>query len=35
VPNVLSEDFSDGSLLEGVKFINPFSSRFNMAPLNV
>jgi predicted nucleic acid-binding protein len=35
VPNVLSEDFSNGSLLEGVKFINPFSSRFDMATLNV
>lgn len=33
VPNVLSEDFSDGSLLEGVKFINPFSSHFEIATL--
>jgi len=35
VPNVFSEDFSDGSLLEGVKFINPFSPRFDIATLNV
>jgi len=35
VPNVLSEDFSDGSLLEGVKFINPFSSHFDIATLKV
>lgn len=35
VPNVLSEDFSDDSLLEGVKFINPFSSRFDLATLKV
>ena len=33
VPNVLSEDFSDGSLLEGVKFINPFTSHFDIATL--
>ena len=24
VPTVLSEDFSDGSLIEGVRFLNPF-----------
>jgi len=35
VPNVLSEDFSDGSLLEGVKFINPFTSHFDIATLKV
>jgi len=33
VPNVLSEDFSDGSMLEGVKFINPFTSHFDIATL--
>jgi predicted nucleic acid-binding protein len=32
---VLSEDFSDGSLLEGVKFINPFTSHFDIATVKV
>ncbi len=28
VPVVFSEDFDDGSILEGVHFVNPFSSKF-------
>jgi len=28
VPIVFSEDFRDGSLLEGVRFVNPFSPDF-------
>jgi predicted nucleic acid-binding protein len=28
VPNVLSEDFSDGATVDGVKFVNPFTDRF-------
>lgn len=31
VPNVLSEDFSDGALLEGVRFLNPFATAFDLA----
>jgi predicted nucleic acid-binding protein len=31
VPNVLSEDFSDGTLLEGVRFLNPFTETFDLA----
>ena len=34
VPNVLSEDFSDGILLEGVRFLNPFTKTFNLALLH-
>jgi predicted nucleic acid-binding protein len=30
---VLSEDFSDGALLEGVRFLNPFAERFDLALL--
>ena len=33
VPFVLSEDFQDGILLEGVRFLNPFSETFNLALL--
>jgi predicted nucleic acid-binding protein len=33
VPNVLSEDFSDGALLEGVHFLNPFAASFDLALL--
>jgi len=33
VPNVLSEDFSDGALLDGVRFLNPFASTFNVISL--
>lgn len=28
IPTVFSEDFSDGSVLEGVRFVNPFSAGF-------
>ena len=28
VPVVFSEDFRDGSILEGVRFVNPFSPKF-------
>jgi predicted nucleic acid-binding protein len=30
VPLVLSEDFSTGAVLEGVRFVNPFVPRFDM-----
>lgn len=33
VANVLSEDFSDGVLLEGVRFLNPFTETFDLALL--
>jgi predicted nucleic acid-binding protein len=33
VPNVLSEDFSDGALLEGVRFLNPFAKTFELTSL--
>ncbi len=33
VPNVLSEDFSDGQVLEGVRFLNPFTETFDLALL--
>jgi predicted nucleic acid-binding protein len=31
VPNVLSEDFSDGVLVEGVRFLNPFAPHFDLS----
>jgi predicted nucleic acid-binding protein len=30
IPVVFSEDFSDGRVIEGVRFINPFSIRFHL-----
>jgi len=30
VPVVFSEDFQDGQLLEGVKFVNPFTDQFDI-----
>jgi len=30
IPNVLSEDFSDGVLVEGVRFLNPFADTFDL-----
>jgi predicted nucleic acid-binding protein len=33
VPTVLSEDFSDGRLIEGVRFLNPFMSTFDLTRL--
>ena len=29
---VFSEDFQDGQMLEGVRFINPFSPKFRLDP---
>jgi predicted nucleic acid-binding protein len=34
IPHVLSEDFSDGARIEGVRFHNPFASAFDMAMLD-
>lgn len=34
VPNILSEDFQDGILLEGVRVWNPFSDDFDLALLD-
>src|SRR5262245_39961290 len=31
LPNVLSEDFNDAALLEGVRFLNPFTRTFDLA----
>jgi len=31
IPLVLSEDFSDGQVLGGVRFLNPFQSAFRLA----
>ena len=33
VPLVLSEDFQDGQWLEGVRFVNPFSAKFDLQAL--
>ena len=33
VPTVLSEDFNDGQLVEGVRFRNPFGATFDMTLL--
>jgi predicted nucleic acid-binding protein len=33
VPYVLSEDFTDDLLLEGVRFLNPFAESFDLAML--
>lgn len=35
IANVLSEDFSDGARIEGVRFHNPFTSSFDMRMLDV
>jgi predicted nucleic acid-binding protein len=32
ISTVFSEDFSSGTVLEGVRFINPFASGFSLAP---
>jgi predicted nucleic acid-binding protein len=34
IPNVLSEDFGDGVLLEGVRFLNPFLTSFDPTPIS-
>lgn len=31
IPLVFSEDFSDGSVVEGVRFVNPLSGNFKMS----
>src|SRR6266496_936066 len=31
VPVVLSEDFNDGQIIEGVRFVNPFAPKFTLA----
>ena len=33
IPVVLTEDFAQGRLLEGVQFLNPFSASFDLAAL--
>jgi len=30
VPVILSEDFSDGAVIEGVRFVNPFTPEFRL-----
>jgi hypothetical protein len=30
IPIVLSEDFASGSILEGVRFVNPFAGGFSL-----
>jgi predicted nucleic acid-binding protein len=34
VPTILSEDFQNGILLEGVRVQNPFAEDFDLAVLN-
>ena len=34
IPNVLTEDLPNGSLIEGVRFQNPFDSDFDLARLD-
>ncbi len=34
VPIVISEDFADGTSLEGVRFVNPFAEDFDIAQLS-
>ena len=31
IPVVLSEDFSDGQSTEGIRFMNPFSAKFQLS----
>ena len=33
IPAILTEDFADGNLLEGVRFVNPFADAFDVAAL--
>ena len=33
LPYILSEDFTDGILLEGVRFLNPFAEMFDLGVL--
>ena len=32
VPVVLSEDFQDGQVIEGIRFVNPFAEGFELEP---
>lgn len=32
VPTVLSEDFADGLMIEGIRFVNPFTPAFRLTP---
>jgi len=34
VPRILSEDFVHGRVLEGVQFLDPFASSFELAALD-
>jgi len=34
VPVVLSEDFQDGLIIEGIRFLSPFSRQFQLAKLD-
>jgi len=34
IPAILTEDFADGGLLEGVRFVNPFADAFDPAALD-
>jgi predicted nucleic acid-binding protein len=31
IPVIFSEDFQDGQILEGVRFVNPFKKGFDVA----
>jgi len=33
IPAILTEDFADGGVLEGVRFVNPFADAFDVAAL--
>lgn len=33
VPTILTEDFSDGRVIEGIRYVNPFVSSFSLASL--
>ncbi len=33
IPHLLSEDFDEGALIEGVRFLNPFAETFDLASL--
>ena len=35
VPYLLSEDFEDGRVIEGVEFVNPFTSSFDISRLQL
>ncbi len=31
IPVILSEDFSDGAVIEGIRIVNPFAEHFELA----